>query len=102
MYCLVYHDKKEVISMTWFGNSDEIPMIHRENPRMATLTFQDRLTINRGIMDGPNGPVEDLMLGEYTEEDRTGQNAAAAAHSFHNLAQTGLMIIILYTLTARR
>ena len=57
--------------MTWFGNSDEIPMIHRENPRMGKLTFQDRLTLNRGIMDGPNGPIEDMMLGEYTEEDRS-------------------------------
>ena len=60
--------------MTWFGNSDEIPMIHRENPRMGKLTFQDRLTINRGIMDGPNGPIEDMMFGEYTEEDRSQQD----------------------------
>ena len=85
--------------MTWFGNSDEIPMIHRENPRMGKLTFQDRLTINRGIMDGPNGPIEDMMLGEYTDSDRemmanhrvnTGKNYVSAG--VHRLGQTSVLV----------
>ena len=98
--------------MTWFGNSDEIPMIHRENPRMGKLTFQDRLTINRGIMDGPNGPIEDMMLGEYTDSDRemmTNYRIKAGREydnaGMHRLAQTGILLwigVLVWTNTYRQ